>query len=306
MAPAKTSSVRVRVDGQVLALSNLDKVLYPTTGFTKGEVIDYYTRIAPALLPRVADRPLTRKRWPDGVHKQPFFEKNAPRGTPEWVRTVTIPSPGSTRGTEDVEYVVVDKLPTLVWLANLAALELHVPQWKVGPRGGIRKPDLLVIDLDPGPPADLVQCCEVALLLRDLFEADDLRAWPKTSGSKGMQLYVPLVETPGEATSGYAKQLAEQLAGEHPKLVVATMTRAARPGKVFLDWSQNNPAKTTVAAYSLRGNETPTVSTPLTWDEVDGCRRAADLTFSPDEVLDRVESLGDLFADLGSAPQRLP
>ncbi|MEQ7124078.1 non-homologous end-joining DNA ligase [Actinopolymorpha sp. B11F2] len=306
MAPAKTSSVRVRVDGQVLALSNLDKVLYPTTGFTKGEVIDYYTRIAPALLPRVADRPLTRKRWPDGVHKQPFFEKNAPRGTPEWVRTVTIPSPGSTRGTEDVEYVVVDKLPTLVWLANLAALELHVPQWKVGPRGGIRKPDLLVIDLDPGPPADLVQCCEVALLLRDLFEADDLRAWPKTSGSKGMQLYVPLVETPGEATSGYAKRLAEQLAGEHPKLVVATMTRAARPGKVFLDWSQNNPAKTTVAAYSLRGNETPTVSTPLTWDEVDGCRRAADLTFSPDEVLDRVESLGDLFADLGSAPQRLP
>jgi bifunctional non-homologous end joining protein LigD len=306
MAPAKSSSVRVRVDGQVLSLSNLDKVLYPKAGFTKGEIIDYYTRIAPVLLPRISDRPLTRKRWPDSVDKQPFFEKNAPRGTPDWVRTVTVPSPGSSRGTEEVEYVVVDKLPTLVWLANLAALELHVPQWKVGPRGGIRKPDLLVIDLDPGEPADLVQCCEVALLLRDLFEADDLRAWPKTSGSKGMQLYVPIVETSGETTSGYAKQLAERLASEHPKLVVATMTKAARPGKVFLDWSQNNPAKTTVAAYSLRGRETPTVSTPVTWDEVESCRRATDLTFSPDEVLDRVERLGDLFADLGATRQRLP
>jgi bifunctional non-homologous end joining protein LigD len=306
VAAGMSSSVRVRVDGQVLALSNLDKVLYPATGFTKGEVIDYYTRVAPAVLPRVADRPLTRKRWPDGVRKQPFFEKNAPRGTPDWVRTVMIPSPGSSRGTDEVEYVVVDDLPTLVWLANLAALELHVPQWTVGPRGGIRKPDLLVIDLDPGPPADLVRCCEVALLLRDLFESDGLQAWPKTSGSKGMQLYVPLAETSGEATSAYAKELAEQLAGEYPKLVVATMTRSARHGKVFLDWSQNNPAKTTVAAYSLRGNETPTVSTPVTWDEVEGCRRVADLTFGPGEVLDRLESIGDLVADLGSTQQRLP
>ena len=303
---AASKSVRVKVDGQVLPLSNLDKVLYPKVGFTKGEVIDYYTRIADALLPHVADRPLTRKRWPDGVEKQPFFEKNAPRGTPDWVRTVKIASPGSTRGTEEVEYVVVERLATLVWLANLAALELHVPQWKVGPRGAIHKPDLLVIDLDPGPPADLVNCCEVALLLREKFDADGLEAWAKTSGSKGMQLYLPLAETPGEKTSAYAKELAEQLARERPDLVVATMTRAIRPGKVFLDWSQNNTAKTTVAPYSLRGNERPTVSTPLTWDEVEACRKVADLTFAPDEVLERVEADGDLFEPLASTRQRLP
>ncbi len=305
MASGK-GTVRVDVDGHVLQLSNLDKVLYPDAGFTKGEIIDYYSRIAPVLLPRLADRPLTRKRWPDGVHKQPFFEKNAPRGTPSWVRTVKIPSPGSSRGTEEVEYVVVEGLATLVWLANLAALELHVPQWRVGPRGGIRKPDLLVIDLDPGAPADLVQCCEVALLLRDLFEADGLEAWPKTSGSKGMQLYVPLRETSGEETSAYAKELAEQLAADRRDLVVATMTRAVRPGKVFLDWSQNNPAKTTIAAYSLRGLDPPTVSTPLTWEEVEGCRKASDLVFGPSDVLDRLDDLGDLFESLGSTRQRLP
>ena len=306
MASGKTPSVRVEVDGHVLQLSNLDKVLFPNAGFTKGEVIDYYSRIAPVLLPRLADRPLTRKRWPDGVHKQPFFEKNAPRGTPSWVRTVKIPSPGSSRGTEEVEYVIVDRLATLVWLANLAALELHVPQWQVGPRGGIRKPDLLVIDLDPGAPADLVACCEVALLLRDLFDADGLQAWPKTSGSKGMQLYVPIEETSGEATSAYAKELAERLARERSDLVVATMTKAVRPGKVFLDWSQNNPAKTTIAPYSLRGLDPPTVSTPVTWDEVESCEQVEDLSFGPAEVLDRVEELGDLMEPLGTTRQRLP
>jgi bifunctional non-homologous end joining protein LigD len=205
-----------------------------------------------------------------------------------------------------VEYVVVDRLATLVWLANLAALELHVPQWRVGPRGGIRTPDLLVIDLDPGAPADLTTCCEVALLLRGLLADDGLQAWPKTSGSKGMQLYVPIVETPGEATSAYAKRLAERLARDHPTRVTATMTRAARPGKVFLDWSQNNPAKTTVAPYSLRGVDEPTVSTPVTWDEVESCRHPSDLRFGPDEVLDRVEGLGDLFAPLRSSRLRLP
>ncbi|WP_020580197.1 non-homologous end-joining DNA ligase [Actinopolymorpha alba] len=306
MAPGSDRSVRVRVDEQVLALSNLDKVLYPETGFTKGEVIDYYTRISGVLLPHLADRPLTRKRWPNGVDRPPFFEKNAPRGTPPWVRTVTIASPGSSRGTEEVEYVIADRLATLVWLANLAALELHVPQWRVGPWGGVRQPDLLVIDLDPGPPADLASCCEVALLLRDLLDADGLQAWAKTSGAKGMQLYLPLAETSGDATTAYAKSLAGKLARQHPDLVVAQMTRAIRPGRVFLDWSQNNPAKTTIAPYSLRGVDQPTVSTPVTWEEVEGCRTPADLTFGPDEVLDRVERLGDLFEELGSTRQRLP
>lgn len=305
MAPT-SASTRVHVDGRVLTLSNLDKVLYPETGFTKGEVIDYYSRIAPVLLPRIASRPLTRKRWPDGVEGQPFFEKNVPRGTPDWVRTVTIASPGSTRESEEVEYVVADDLPTLVWLANLAALELHVPQWRVGPRGGVRRPDLLVVDLDPGPPADIVGCCEVALLLRDLFDADGLRAWAKTSGGKGMQLYVPLAETSGDATTAYAKELAEKLARDRPDLVVASMRKSLRPGKVFLDWSQNNPAKTTIAAYSLRGRSRPTVSTPLTWEEVETCENATDLVFGPDQVLDRVEEIGDLIADLDSVRQRLP
>ena len=303
---ASRGSVKVRVDDHVLTLSNLDKVLYPEVGFTKGEVIDYYTRIAHVLLPHITDRPLTRKRWPDGVGKEPFFEKNAPKGTPSWVRTVVVPSPGSSRGTEEVEYVVVDQLATLVWLANLAALELHVPQWRVGPRGGIRHPDLLVIDLDPGPPADLVACCEVALLLRDMLAEDGLRAWPKTSGMKGMQLYVPLVETPGDATTAYAKGLAEQLARAYPSRVVASMSKALRPGKVFLDWSQNNAAKTTIAPYSLRGNVRPTVSTPLAWEEVEECQAAADLTFEPHEVLDRVSEHGDLFLEGGTEPQRLP
>ena len=305
MAPT-SASTRVHVDGRVLTLSNLDKVLYPETGFTKGEVIDYYSRIAPVLLPRIASRPLTRKRWPDGVEGQPFFEKNVPRGTPEWVRTVTIASPGSTRGSEEVEYVVADDLPTLVWLANLAALELHVPQWRVGPRGGVRRPDLLVVDLDPGPPADIVRCCEVALLLRELLDADGLRAWAKTSGGKGMQLYVPLAETSGDATTAYAKEFAEKLARDRPDLVVASMRKSLRPGKVFLDWSQNNPAKTTIAAYSLRGRSRPTVSTPLTWEEVEACEDAADLVFGPDQVLDRVAEIGDLVADLDSVRQRLP
>ncbi|REF35530.1 non-homologous end-joining DNA ligase [Thermasporomyces composti] len=299
-------TVRVRVDRHVLQLSNLDKVLYPRTGFTKGEVIDYYSRVADVLLPHLESRPLTRKRWPDGVEGEAFFEKNKPRGTPSWVRTVTIDSPGSTRGSEVVEYVVVDRLATLVWLANLAALELHVPQWRVGPRGRVHHPDLVVVDLDPGPPADLVACCRVALLLRDLLDADGLRAWPKTSGSKGMQLYVPVEETPGETTSAYTRELAERLARDHPDLVVASMTKSLRKGKVFLDWSQNNPAKTTVAPYSLRGLERPTVSTPVTWEEVEACRTVGDLTFEATDVLDRIQAMGDLFAPLTTTRQRLP
>ena len=296
----------VEVGGQRLALSNLDKVLYPQAHVTKGEVIDYYARIAPVLLPHVRDRPATRKRYPDGVEGQAFFEKNAPRHTPEWVRTVLLPSPGSTKNREEVNYVVVDDLPTLIWLANLAALELHVPQWTVGPRGGVRGADLLVLDLDPGPPATIVECCEVAFLLQDLLEEDGLTAWAKTSGSKGMQLYVPVEPVPWERTHAYARRLAERLEAERGDLVVSRMTKSLRPGKVLVDWSQNNGAKTTVAPYSLRARALPTVSTPVTWEEIEACRAPEDLRFTASDVLDRVQRHGDLLAPLLEVRQTLP
>lgn len=302
MSPTR---VKVEVQGRTLSLSNLDKVLYPGTGFTKGEVIDYYVNVAPALLDHVAHRPATRTRWPDGVTAGSFFEKNAPSHTPDWVRTVTLPSPGSTRNREEITYVVVADLPTLVWCANLAVLELHVPQWAVGPRGYPRAPDLLVLDLDPGDGTGIVECCHIALELRDELAADGLTSVPKTSGSKGMQLYAPVGPAPeaatgastGEsATSRYARTLAERLAERHPDRIVSRMTKQLRTGKVLIDWSQNNPAKTTVAAYSLRARPEPTVSTPVTWDEVEGCRTPADLTFRAADVLDRLDRLGDLFA----------
>jgi bifunctional non-homologous end joining protein LigD len=280
------SKVMVDVDGQHVQLTNLDKVLYPN-GFTKGQVIDYYSRIAPVLLPHLADRALTRKRYPNGVDGQMFFEKNAPRGTPPWVRTVDLPSPGSTKDRDTIEYVVIDGLAPLVWTANLAALELHTHQWKVG-----RTPDLLVFDLDPGAPASIVECCRVALLLREEL---DLELFPKTSGNKGMQVYA---KAPVRDTNGYAKEVAERLERSHPDLVVSRMAKAVRPGKVFVDWSQNNTAKTTVTPYSLRAREKPTVSTPITWDEVASCRVAEDLVFTSDEVLERVDLHGDLFAPL--------
>ncbi|TAM92331.1 MAG: ATP-dependent DNA ligase [Jatrophihabitans sp.] len=286
------ASQSVQVEGRTLALTNLDKVLYPATGFTKGEVIDYYTRVAPVLLPHLADRPLTVKRYPNGVDGPFFFEKNAARGTPDWVRTVTLPVPGSTKDRETIDYVVVEELATLVRLANLAALELHVPQWVVPRRGKIRT-DLLVFDLDPGPPATIEQCCEVALLLRDLLAADGLSLFAKTSGSKGMQVSAPIrVDDPG-LPSRFAQSVALRLERERPDLVVSRMTRSLRPGKVLVDWSQNNPAKTTVAPYSLRAREAPTVSTPLTWDEVAG---GTGLRFTADQVLERVARSGDLFA----------
>jgi bifunctional non-homologous end joining protein LigD len=296
------SKVRVDVDGRSLALTNLEKVLYPATGFTKGEVIDYYVQVSDPIVAHLTDRPATRKRWPDGVGSEYFFEKNTPRGTPDWVRTVLI------EHGEGVRYVVVDDLPTLVWLANLAALELHVPQWTVGPRGGVRGSDLVVFDLDPGPPATIVDCCRVAELLRERLAADGLRAWPKTSGNKGAQLYVP-IDPPAAGwsrTSDYAKKLATELSREHGDLVVATMSKQARPGKVFIDWSQNNPAKTTIAPYSLRGTERPQVSTPLDWDEVADVGRAQDLLFTPDDVVDRLAELGDLLAPMRDSLQRLP
>jgi bifunctional non-homologous end joining protein LigD len=294
-----TSPVPVTVEGRRLRLSNLDKVLYPEVGFAKGEVIDYYTRVAPVLLPHLAGRPLTVKRYPNGVEGAFFFEKNAPRGTPDWVRTARLPAPGSSKDRDEIDYVVVDELATLVWLANLAALELHTPQWRVGPRGGARGADQLVLDLDPGPPATVVECCTVALLLRDLLVADGLAPLAKTSGSKGLQLYAAVRETPAQRTSDYARQLAQRLEQDHGELVVSRMTKSLRPGKVLVDWSQNNAAKTTVSVYSLRARPRPTVSTPVSWDEVaEAAGRRTPLVFTADDVLARIDEHGDLFAPL--------
>ena len=290
-----SAKVTVDVEGTTVVLSNLDKVLYPAVGFTKGQVLDYYTRIAPVLLPHLAERAVTRKRYPDGVDGQVFFEKNAPRGTPDWVRTETLPSPGSSKGRDTIDYVVVENLATLVWTANLASLELHTHMWRLDQDS----PDLVVFDLDPGAPATIVECCAVALLLRPLLEADGLAPVVKTSGSKGLQLYARAdAFTSAEQTSAYAKGLAQRLEGEHPDLVLHRMTKALRGGKVLVDWSQNSAAKTTISAYSLRARDRPTVSTPLTWDEVESCTAADDLVFTSDDVLARVEEHGDLFAPL--------
>ncbi len=291
---------RVRVEGTSLTLSNLDKALYPD-GFTKGEVIDYYARIAPAILPHLKDRPVTRVRYPDGVDGQKFFEKNAPSHTPGWVRTVRVPTPGGTR--DSLNFVLVDDLATLVWLANLAALELHVPQWTAGPRGGLHDPGLMVFDLDPGAPAGMDEAREVAVLLRDLLAADGLESWPKTSGKKGLHLYVPIEEATDGRTSAYAKEAARRLESEHGRLVVSRMDKRLRTGKVFVDWSQNNRHKTTVAPYSLRAASEPSVSTPVTWEEVED---DAELGFGPDDVRERVEEHGDLLAPLLELRQKLP
>lgn len=286
--------ITVEVAGRRLALSNLDKVLYPEHGFTKAEVIDFYTRVAPYMLPHVVDRPATRKRYPDGVDGGFFYEKNAPSHTPRWVRTVTLPVPGSTMDREVIDFILIEDLPTLVWLANLAALELHVPQWTVADT----RADLVVFDLDPGPPATIVECTEVALMLRELLARDGLTGFPKTSGAKGMQVYAPISAADAHQTSAYARGLARRLARAHPDLIVFQMTKSLRRGKVFVDWSQNNAAKTTVAPYSLRATPLPTVSTPVTWDEVATCESPDDLRFLATDVLDRVAMHGDLLAAL--------
>ena len=290
---SENHNVRVDVEGHTLTLSNLDKVLYPAAGFTKGEVIDYYSRVAPVLLPHLLDRPLTVKRYPNGVDGKFFFEKNAARGTPDWIRTVNLPAPGSTKNRDTIDYVAVEQLATLVWLANLAALELHVPQWLLPRRARKPRTDLIVFDLDPGAPASIVECCEVALLLRDLLADEGMTLFAKTSGSKGMQVSAPVSVDDPELTSQFAHSLAERLEQRRPDLIVSRMTKALRPGKVFVDWSQNNPAKTTVAPYSLRAKDAPTVSTPVTCDEVSPGRP---LSFTSAQVLERVEEHGDLFA----------
>ncbi|WP_436497187.1 DNA ligase D [Actinokineospora sp. HUAS TT18] len=301
-----SARVAVQVGDRRLTLSNLDKVLYPADGFTKGEVIRYYSLIAPVLLPHLAGRPVTTIRFPDGVHAEKFFEKNVPRGAPDWLPTVRLPSGGSRGSGDIIDYPLLEELAALVWVANLAALELHVPQWTVahGPARGL--PDRLVFDLDPGPGATIVDCARVAERLHDALVADGLTPVAKTSGSKGMQVYAAVKVTAAEQTSTYAKSLAERFAVETPDLVTAKMAKALRAGKVFIDWSQNHPAKTTVAPYSLRGRDHPTVSTPVTWDEVRASGSVDDLTFTADDVLDRVDRLGDLFATLTETGGELP
>jgi bifunctional non-homologous end joining protein LigD len=296
--------VEVEVDGRTLSLSNLDKVFYPGTGFTKGQVIGYYTRIAPVLLPHLRGRHLTLKRYPDGVTGQYFYEKQCPRHRPDWVRTAAVWSRHNGR---DITYCLVEDLPTLVWLANLADLELHTPlAFAHGPQA----PTLLAFDLDPGPPATIVECAEVACRLRETFDHFGLDAFAKTSGSKGMQLYVPL-NTPAtyQQTKTFAQGLAQVLERRDPALVVSEMTKAKRPGKVFIDWSQNDEHKTTVSVYSLRARERPTVSTPVLWEEVEAVRESRDpeaLAFTADEVLARVAEHGDLFAPALDLQQELP
>ena len=296
----------LEIDGHRLKLSNLDKVLYPGDGTTKHQVIEYYVAVADALLPQLADRAATRKRWPDGTGKQPFFEKNAPRGTPSWVRTVTLDSPGSTRDREQVTYPIVEGLATLVWLANLAALELHTPQWKVGPRAGVKQPDRLVVDLDPGAPAGLAECAEVAGLVRERLAADGLETFPVTSGSKGLQLYAPISgRQDADVVRDYTHEVAKELEAAHPRLIVSRMAKAVRGGKVFIDWSQNDDAKTTITPYSLRGLDKPFVAAPRTWDELEDPGSLRQLL--ADELPERIGELGDLApATGGAAGPRLP
>ena len=303
--PGEGQVVHVHVDGRELALSNLDKVLYPEAGFHKRDVVDYYRRVAPAMLPHLRGRPPTLVRAPDGPGGPRFFEKNCPGHRPKWVGT----SPGfeATGGTKGC---LVDDLPTLVWLANLAALELHTHQWTVDDPA---HPTAMVIDLDPGEPATIVDCCRVALGLRDMLEHFELQAVVKTSGGKGLHLSVPLhgAAVTDSETKQFARGLGQVLEGRDPKRVTVDMAKERRPGRVFVDWSQNDRHKTTVCAYSLRNRPRPTVSTPVTWDEVSDAaantRRARDvLEFEAGDVLTRVESFGDPYADSLTLHQTLP
>ncbi|MCW2868062.1 MAG: putative ligase-like protein [Marmoricola sp.] len=299
--PAQRTETPVEVEGRRLTLVNLDKVMYPRTGTTKAEVLQYYAQVAPVLLPHLADRAVTRIRWPHGTGGASFFEKNAPSGTPSWVRTVEVSTTGSRAGTDEdgvLHFPVVDSLATLTWLVNLAALELHVHQWTVTRSGRARKPDRLVVDLDPGEPAGLGECAQVALLVRERLAAQGLQGVPVTSGSKGLHVYAALDGSrTTEEVRDLAKVLAEELEAAHPTLVVSQMTKARRGGKVFLDWSQNTGSKTTISPYSLRGREWPTVAAPRTWAEVEeGAEDPLVLEhLRLEEVLERVQDHGDLF-----------
>jgi bifunctional non-homologous end joining protein LigD len=292
------------VKGKKLAVSNLDKVLYPKAGFTKGQVIDYYIRVAPVLLPHLKDRPLTMKRYPDGVEGEFFYAKNCPSHRPKWVKTAKIWSEGNDRM---MDYCLAQDLPTLVWAANLADLELHT---SLSRKHNIKRPTTMVFDLDPGAPADIVHCCQVGLWLRDLLTEMKLQSFPKTSGSKGLQVYAPLnTAVTYDQTKDLSHALAQHLEREHRDLVTSNMSKAVRKGKVFVDWSQNDEHKTTICVYSLRAREEPTVSTPVAWNEVENClkRKKADLLrFRSDQALSRVEKHGDLFEPVERIKQKLP
>ena len=298
----RSQRLEVDVDGRTLSLSNLGKVLYPAVGFTKGQVIDYYTRIAPVLLPHLRGRPLTLKRYPDGVDGGHFYEKQCPRHRPDWVRTAPIRA-----GSKVIDFCLCDDLPTLVWAANLADLEIHP---SLARAEAYSSPTVVAFDLDPGPPATIVECAEVAVRLRAALRAVGLECFPKTSGSKGMQVYAPL-NTPAsyERTKPFAFAVAQALERAEPDLVVSDMKKSLRGGKVLVDWSQNDEHKTTVCVYSLRAKERPTASTPITWEEVEAVRASGDpddLLFTSDDVLARVAEHGDLFAPVLDLEQELP
>ncbi|HEY0318897.1 MAG TPA: non-homologous end-joining DNA ligase [Solirubrobacterales bacterium] len=300
------ASRQVEVDGRELKLTNLDKVLYPKTGFSKGEMVDYYAKVADAMVPHLRGRAVTLRRFPEGVEDldSAFFEKRCPKHRPKWVKTAKVVA-GPRSGT--IEFCVCDCRPTLVWMAQLAAIELH-PSLSLG--RAPKKPTVLVFDLDPGPPANIVDCCHVALRLREMFAHFGLQIFPKTSGSKGMQVYVPLnTQVTYDTTKPFAKAIAQLLEKQTPDQVVSKMKKVEREGKVFVDWSQNHQSKTTIAVYSLRARERPTVSTPITWDEVEQAAQNDDadsLVFEAGDVLQRVERHGDLFAPVLELEQKLP
>ncbi|MEU3462554.1 non-homologous end-joining DNA ligase [Streptomyces sp. NPDC006733] len=279
------------IEGRQLTLSHLERVLYPQTGTTKGELVHYYATVAPVLLPHLAGRPLSFLRAPGGVGEKTFFAKRPPSGTPDWVTT----SVTERSGGEEMEQVQINDLATLVWAANLSCVELHVPQWRAATP---RTADRLVLDLDPGEDRTIVDCCAVALLLRARMRADGIDAWAKTSGSKGLHLYAPLEGASPDQAEAYAKALAKELETDHPDQVVSRMTRSLRTGKVFIDWSQNSAKKTTAAPYTVRARATPTVSTPVSWDEIEQCDDPARLSFTIADVPGRVAEHGDLLAPL--------
>lgn len=280
---------------RTVKISNQDKVFWPRNGFTKGELIEYYEAVAPAMVPHLTARPITLRRWPDGVEGQTFFQKNAPKHRPDWMGTVTL---------GDVDYLRIDEPAALVWAANSAAIEIH-PGLAQAPK--LDQPTAVVLDLDPGDGADMLTCCKVALILRGYLDRLGLQAWPKTSGSKGLQLYVPLNNgTTYDTTRPFAETLAHVAESEHPELITSTIEKSSRRKKVLIDWAQNAPSRTTVAVYSVRARELPTVSTPVTWDEVEAARSKEDLTFDTQAALGRLEQHGDLMAPVLSQQQKLP
>jgi len=302
--PARRTGETLNISGRQVPVSHLDKIFYPSVGFTKAQVIDYYIRISPVLLPHLKDRPLTLKRYPDGVDGEFFYEKRCPPYRPDWVKTAPV---WSDRNEEEIHYCLANDLPSIVWAANLGDLELHTFLAKAD---AVDRPTMMVFDLDPGAPADIVNCAQVGFWLKEKLDELKLRSFPKTSGSKGLQIYVPLNSpVTYDQTKTLSHHLAEELEREHPELVLSKMAKELRKGKVFVDWSQNDRHKTTVGPYSLRALETPTVSTPLEWDEVEAVAEGEDpasLVFEAGAVLERVEELGDLFEPVLTLEQDLP